>query len=417
MCKASPTRFSGGPIQIVGTPPPAPRVFPAPPRQDPFGLTPQQVAPAVSEFRALFTDRQAKYHVEYGQFAVVEASREQLAVNAYDIKDTALKREILELIRETGWNTLAGTKFGPGVKVGKTYQEGLPAGHPDKHKTIGVVRSAVKVAADPVYQAATRAARLAMVGVDAADRAVAQQILDDPSATGQAAYDSVNKWLALPALGPMTFPALSLPRQVAMYINCKVQCGSAANATGLLLLKARGINPASVASFAHTTLATKTDRDSRSPKGTGNMILKYKPQALANAMTAASAVLANGYLIAGCLSGAEFEPDEHPFPEHYFLIFKALGNKFLFWDPAVSATNITAPASHATAFTQMGPGIGVLAYDTSDPARPMFSTGYDFTDLNDVVTEEKHDFWGDHKFYTRRHRYQVATLYKPVPPP
>jgi hypothetical protein len=363
---------------------------------------PAQLEASAQAFKDVFDTNNATYHRMQGQFAVVGAMQEVLRGVIFGINNTALREELLDLMRGSGWSGLSNALRSSNVRVGQTYQNGLPAGHPDKSKPMGVLRSTSIVNITQAYKDATATARqlIADTSVPPADRAAAKQILDDVSGTGQWAYNAVNQWLGAPRIGPMLFDKVSLPRQAALFLNSLVMCGSAAQFTAKQLLNTRGIPPQSLPAFPFTTLTGLSEKDSRST--TENLMLNYEPARLQNAMQAATSILAaGGYLVAGCLSGKVYEAAKHPFPEHYILLFAVSGAQFLFWDPDVSVTNIQALGM------RLGPAIGVLFYNTADPSKPKLSTGLDFADLSAVAPD------GHHVDHPVRHRYQIVTLEKP----
>jgi hypothetical protein len=363
---------------------------------------PAQLEASAQVFKDVFDTNNATYHRTQGQFAVVGAMQEVLRGTIFGINNTALREELLNLMRENAWSSLSSALRSSNVRVGQTYQNGLPAGHPDKSKPMGVLRSASIVNTTQAYQDATATARqlLADASVSPADRAAARQILDDVSGTGQWAYNTINQWLGASRIGPMAFDKVSLPRQAALFLNSLVMCGSAAQFTAKQLLNTRGIPPQSLPAFSPVTLTSLSEKDSRSTPG--NLILNYERSRLQNVIQAATAVFAaGGFLVAGCLSGKDYEAADHPFPEHYILLFAVSGAQFLFWDPDVAVTNIQELGM------RLGPAIGALFYDTTDPSKPKFSTGLDFADLLAV------DASGHHVGHRVRHRYQVVTLAKP----
>lgn len=375
-------------------PPPA-----APPPPDPLPIA-AELVDAAKAFRNLFDTHDATYHRLGGQFSVPDAMREQLRVKIFGIENAALREELLNLIRGSSWVSLKNGLRSANVRIGQGYQKALPVGHADKAKPIGTVKSDQTVASTQVYQSATARARELMATASAADKAIAKDVLDDNTATGDWAYGAVNQWLAAATIGPRVFPKISLPRQAAVWVNSLVMCGSTAASTARQLLKTRGVASSSLPAFAATSLSSPAQKDSRS--STGNLMLAYQSAPLQTALTKAAALLtAGGYLVAGCLSGKEYEKDQHPFPEHYILLFAAQGNRYLYWDPDTTSTDIDDLR------TKLGPAIGILVHDTTDAARPTFTTGFDFTDLSTINGA------GNHIDHPSRHRYQVATLEKP----
>lgn len=381
--------------------PSPPAALPPPPPTPPVDPLPiaAELTAAAKTFRDLFDTNNATYHRLGGQFAVPDAMREPLRGKIFGIGDTTLREELLSLIRGAGWGDLTDALRSAGIRIGLAYQKALPAGHADKSKPIGTVKSSQSVAAAPAYRTATARARELMARASAADRAIAAEVLDDNSANGEWAYGAVNQWLAAPTIGPRVFPKISLPRQAALWVNSLVMCGSTAASTARQLLKTRGIASSSLPAFATTSISGLTQLDSRS--SADNMILAYQAAPLQSVLTKATALLtAEGYLVAGCLSGKKYEKGQHPFPEHYILLFAVHGNRYLFWDPDVTSTDI------GDLRNKLDPSIGILVHDTIDAARPTFGTGFDFNDLT-TLTGNYHDA------HRVRHRYQVATLEKP----
>ena len=386
----------------------APNTAPEGPGPDPGGgpvstfPLPPALETAAQAFKQLFTDNGSEYHLLGGQFALVRAMRAALKTRIYDINDTALREALLALVEGDGWGDLSGALRSAGVRIGQAYQNGLPAGHPDKTKPLGVLRSGSTVTGTTAYTSATTSARAKMnaAQVSAADKAVATAVLNDSTANGAWAYGRVNQWLGQPKLAAATFDKVSLPRQCALFLDSLVMCGSASQFTAKQLLKTRNVAAQSLPAFTPVTLTNLNAKDDRST--TTNLMLNYTPSQLQTVVAAARTLLSGGgYLVAGCLSGRKYEAGEHPFPEHYILLFAADDNTFLFWDPDVSVTDIAELSG------KLGPAIGVLFYDNSDAARPKLSTGLNFNDLSNV------DISGHHTKHPKRHRYQIVTLQKP----
>jgi hypothetical protein len=287
------------------------------------------------------------------------------------------------------------------VRLGEATRKSVPPTHPDASKLAGVLRSESIVNTTRTYRESTATARrlLDEPAVSPADRTLALEVLDDKTANGNWSWMTINNWMAAP-LGPVTFDKLSLPRLLALALNATVQCAPIATATAKKLLKARGIAATAVPSFSPTSLTGVAQKDSRST--TTNLILNYNPAQLNTVMTSVRSTLGVGYLIAGCLSGEKFEADEHPFPEHFIMLFAADNDSVLFWDPAASATHIYEFGD------RLGSAIGILYNDHADPAKPKFTTGEDFADLSTLDGRS-----GDHLKHPTRHRYQIATLAKP----
>jgi hypothetical protein len=185
-----------------------------------------------------------------------------------------------------------------------------------------------------------------------------------------------------------------------LYLTATTLCAGVAGSTARQLAKTPPLNPTPIPAFTPVSLSSTASKDARSVKG--NLILKYSAAQLQTAMTAASAVLnAGGYLVAGVLSGREWEEKDHPFPEHYILLFAMEGNHLLYWDPDTSSANITELGN------RLGYALGIITYDTTDPALPTLTTGFDFNDLFTI------DGGGYHRAFRNRHRYQIAVLSKP----
>jgi hypothetical protein len=396
--KNPPPRPPSSGVVTIEHPPPPPK---PPPPPDPLPIADELTA-AAKAFRDLFDTNNATYHLLGGQFSVPDVMREQLRGKIFGIQDSALLEELLNLIRGSSWDTLTEALRSAPVRISQAYQKALPAGDVDKSKPIGAVKSKQTVGTTQAYRAATAHARELMAGVSAADKTLAREVLDDNTATGDWAYGAVNQWLNKPTIGPHTFDKVSLPRQAAVWVNSLVMCGDTAEKTAGKLLNTRvntqGFDPASLPAFAKTTLSGLTQTDSRSTEH--NLMLAYQSAPLQAAMDKATALLtAGGYLVAGCLSGKEYQKGQHPFPEHYILLFAAQGNRYLYWDPDTTTTDIDDLR------TKLRPAIGILVHDTSDPAHPTFTTGFDFADLSTIN--------GDyHTAHPKRHRYQVATLEK-----
>ena len=358
---------------------------------------------AAKDFKQIFRDNQAEFHVLGGQFALVDSMGDALRGMIATVSDTPLRTALLALVGGDGWDALSeGLGSAGGIRNSKPYRDALPDGHPDKPKPYGVLRSASTVMAAAVYTTTTANARQLMNAADvsAADKALATAILTDHTANGDWAYGQVNQWLGQTKLGPAIFDKSSLPRYYALYLDSLIMCGSAAQFTAKQLFKTRAVSTQTLPSFPAVTLTGLSAKDSRSTAN--NLMLNYNATRLQNAMEKAATLLnAGGYLVAGCLSGMKYEADAHPFPEHYILLFAADDKTFLFWDPDVLSADIHEMKD------QLGKAIGVLFYDDTDPTRPKFSTGIDFDDLSGIETD------GDHKKFPERHRYQIVTLKKP----
>ncbi|MBS7699819.1 MULTISPECIES: hypothetical protein [unclassified Chelatococcus] len=363
---------------------------------------PPALETAAQNFRQLFTDNGSEYHLLGGQFALVRAMRAALKTKIYDINDIALREALLALTEDDGWSDLVDALRSTGsIHNHKPYRDGLPAGHPDKAKPYGVLRSGSRVNGTAAYTSATASARDKMnaAQVSLADKAVATAVLSDNTASGEWAYGRVNQWLGQPKLAPATFDKVSLPRQCALFLDSTVMCGSASQFTAKQLFRTRNVDTQSLPAFSPVTLTSLNAKDSRSTDT--NLILNYTPNTLQSTVAKATALLsAGGYLVAGCLSGRKHE-DDHPPIEHYILLFAVADNMFLFWDPDVSVTNIAELTS------KIGPAVGVMIYDNADSTRPKLSTGLNFSDLSDI------DINGHHTNHRKRHRYQVMTLAKP----
>jgi hypothetical protein len=248
---------------------------------------------------------------------------------------------------------------------------------------------------------------MAAPSMSAADRAIAIEVLDDKSANGEWTWNTLRKWMDAPTLGPVIFDKLSLPRVLGLALNSTVQCAPIASSTARKLYATRPPSADPIPPFVGYTFAMKASKDSLRPQDTdtvrsqaaGNLILRWNPAQLDAAVQSARTLIPKRYLVAGCLSGFKWDFDEHPFPEHYILIFAVQDDTMLFWDPDATSTHITEFGE------RLGINIGLLYYDHSDPAKPTFSTGVDFTDLSTLSG-------GDHLAHRRRHRYQIATLAK-----
>jgi hypothetical protein len=410
------TQFSNAdkPFQIKGTPAPSQAAAGGASSVSGTGITVAiELIGDAQAFRKLFTDNQASYHLESGQFAVFEAFRQHFKSKIYDIDNSSLRNELLALSdkqsysQTDGWPVLSSELQSSDVRVGQKYKDSLPATDSDKSKPTGCLRSRAIVNQTTAYKKATARARQLMAdsSVSAADRTLAATLLDDVSGTGEWAATVTYAWLGGSSLGALSFDKTSLPRQCALYLFALVGCGSTAESTARKLMKAKPAT-GSIPPLPTMTLTTLSQKDKRSTEADkarsikGNLILTYASTQLQTSITAAIQVLAaGGYLNAGCLSGIDHESD-HPPIEHYILIFANKDKQFLFWDPDTSATNIRSAAS------QLGPAIGILTYDTTDPSQPTFSTGTDFEDLKNV------DPSGNHERNPQRHRYQIMTLAK-----
>jgi hypothetical protein len=397
------TGSEAAPPEKHKVPPPPPPPPPAPPT---LPLSPA-LEQAAKDFKKLFTDNNAAYHLIGGQGAVTRAMREVLVPKVWAMSADALKNELVSLIQGNGATTMKAALMHSEVRLGQKTKESLPASDPDSWKLAGVLRTKSIVNTTRTYKETTATARrlLEDPAVSAADRALALEVLDDKTATGAWSWATLDTWMAAP-LGPVTFDKVSLPRLLALFLNGTVQCAPIAGATARKLLKVRGVADSAVPAFGGATLTGVTQKDSRSTPI--NLILNYNPTQLANVMNSVRTVLsvtnANaGYLVAGCLSGEKWEEKEHPALEHFIMLFAADNDAALFWDPAASA------ATHIREFgDRLGPGIGLLYYDHADPAKPKWSTGVDFTDLFTLEGRS-----GDHLAHRTRHRYQIQTVAKP----
>lgn len=363
---------------------------------------------AAKDFKKLFTDNGASYHLLGGQGALTSVMREKLVAKVWAMSADVLKNELVDLIQGNGYRTMRNALLHSEVRLGEATRKSLPPTDPDSSKLAGVLRTNSIVNTTRTYRETTATARRLMAdpAVSAADRAVATEVLDDKAANGQWSWNTLGNWMAAPGLGPVTFDKFSLPRLLALYLNATVQCAPMASSTARKLFRTRGVSPSTVPAFPGRAFAVaigkgvlrKQDKDDRSTDA--NLILRYNAAQLDAAVQSARAVLATGYLVAGCLSGMVWDFNDHPFPEHYILLFAADGDVMLFWDPDAGSTNI------AEFGNRLGSNIGLLFYDHSDPAKPTLSTGVDFSDLSSLSG-------GDHAAHRRRHRYQIATLAKP----
>lgn len=390
-------------------------------------------------FKQQFIANNAKYHLEGGQIAPNMEMARQLVAKVDAIKAMSagdgvdeLKKALRDLLQGAGQSEMRKALKGDAVRWGDNdiYRDlkKRDPGHPDFKKPLGVLRTFSIVNTTTTYRETTAAARrlLTRATLSDADRKFVTEMLDDKSANGDWSYNYLIKWMSDP-LGPLDVTEkMSLPRVLALFLNGTVQCAPMAAATARKLYKSRGITSASTPAFPTRIFAEQPDKKvpklrpkdedtdpGRSTKG--NLILRYNPAQLESAMQAARSLLANGdpahdahagYLVAGCLSGFQWEnvltvgeKRAQPFPEHYILIFAADNDTLLFWDPDTYSTNITEFGE------RLGVNIGLLYYDHSDPAKPTLSTGVDFADLSTLNG-------GEHKAHFRRHRYQVADLVK-----
>jgi hypothetical protein len=387
----------------------------APPAVPTLPLSPE-LENAAGAFKKLFIDNNAKYHLEGGQGAVYREMRRLLVEKVWAMKTDSLKTELVSLLQGDGFTMMRAELFHSEVRLSLESINKLKKddpGHPDTTKVPGVLQSNSIVNTTRTYRDTTARARSLMAdpAVSAPDRQLATEILDDKSANGNWSWNTTASWMAVPKLAPVVFDKISLPRVLALAINASVQCAPIAASTAQKLYRTRGVAIASVPPFAAQTFCTKAsefklrpqDVDDRSTDR--NLILRYNPTQLDNAMQAARTLLApatpsSGYLSAGCLSGFTWEAtgkDRHPFPEHFILIFAAHNDCMLFWDPDASSTYITEFGN------RLGINIGLLYYDHSNPARPTLSTGVDFADLSTLSG-------GDHDAHRRRHRYQISQL-------
>jgi hypothetical protein len=387
----------------------------SPPVAVPTLPLPPELETAASAFKKLFIDNNAKYHLEGGQGALTREMRRVLVDKVWAMGADSLKNELVDLLQGSGQSTMRASLFHSEVRLSQPEIERLKKddpSHPDASKLAGVLKSNSIVNTTRTYRETTATARRLMAdpSVSAADRTLAADVLDDKSATGNWAFNTLGNWMSKPTLGPVVFDKMSLPRVLALALNSTVQCAPIAGSTALKLYRTRAVTPASAPAFTAQTFVMKAskkklrsqDVDERSTDN--NVMLRYNPAQLANAMQQARILLAPtlpsaGYLSAGCLSGFKWEYDDHPFPEHFILIFAAHNDTFLFWDPDATSTDITEFGN------RLGINIGLLYYDQSDPAKPTLSTGVDFADLSTLSG-------GDHATHRRRHRYQIATLSK-----
>jgi hypothetical protein len=357
-------------------------------------------------FKKLFVDNGALNQFENGQFTVSSAMQEKAYSRAYTLQRATLATALSSLIKGSGRpgdpdrsraGQLLAALSKSGMLISGRERRSLPEGHADKAKPIGCVRGNVVVAKQPIYGKETKDAHDAMndPAVTPEDKAEAKAILDDTSATGDWAASTTYAWLGKSKLEPIDFDSVSLPRYIALHFFAKVGCGSTAGATGLQLLGSRGISAASVPKISETLI----DTSKRDPEGK-LLVIKYSESKLANAINKTKAVLtAGGYVLAGCVSGLIQDPD-HPPVEHYILIFGFEGDRFLFWDPDVSVTDIAIYAD------SLPSPIGLLYYKSGPGSR--FSTAEDDADLTDL------DGDGMHNRHPKRKRYQVVLLTNPT---
>jgi hypothetical protein len=378
------------------------------------------LAAAATNFKNLFITHNAAYHLNNGQMAVLKAFQDALVFRITNIGDNTLRNELMSLCNGSGWarvpeNPVSGSlsyKLRTSRRmIGKKYQEGLPAGHPDEkgRKPMGALKSAMTINSEKLYQDAIKPALDLANAASAADKTEALAILTgDNTGTGEWAASTINGWFSRSKIGPVSFPKVSLPRQCALFIYSLVGCGDTARFTGKQLLGTQNVVAGSIPVFTTASLGfgskgySKDDRSLR-----GNLIIKYAPAKLQSAVTAAKNVLTagpaaspafvGGFLIAGVLSGKEHESD-HPIVEHSILIFAVSGKQFLFWDPDVGSANILKYGA------QLGVSLGLLVHDQSEADTPRMTTGEDFADLFDI------DGNGFHRQNPNRHRYQVLTL-------
>jgi hypothetical protein len=404
--------FSKPWIKIFGTPPP---MRPATPTFTfPFNA---ELEAAAKAFKQAFDTRGATYHRAYGQFAAQIAMQEALKAQVNTITDTTLKNELMSLVDGKGWDDLSYKLYHSPIMNDQPYQLSLPDGHVDKKRTTGIVKDKSSINTTLDYQKATDSARklLANTSLSDADKKMADNILNDQSGTGAWALAFMNNWLNTLPLGPLPFgkvfpfDKVSLPRQCALFINSLVMCGELAIKTARKLYEALPLQPTSLPAFPVTWVTTEGEVDKARSKAAGNMIQTYNPGKLKAAIDKATALLAaGGYLVAGVLSGEKHETN-HPYPEHYIMLFAVSGNMFLFWDPDAVTTQIEdlGKKLNPPQDELLGPALGVLFYDTTDPAKPTFSTARNSIDLENL------DNNGNHRSYYRRHRYQVVKLEKP----
>jgi len=387
----------------------------SPPVAVPTLPLPPELESAAAAFKKLFIDNNAKYHLEGGQGALTREMRRLLVDKVWSMGADSLKNELVDLLQGSGQSAMRRSLFHSEVRLSQAEVERLKIddpSHPDASKLAGVLKSNSIVNTTRTYRETTATARRLMAdpSVSAADRTLAVDILDDKSASGNWSFNTLANWMSRPTLGPVVFDKMSLPRVLALALNSTVQCAPIAGATAMKLYRTRGTTPASAPAFTARTFAMAASKKSLRPQDvddrstSNNLMLRYNPAQLASAMQEARTLLAPtlssaGYLSAGCLSGFKWEYDEHPFPEHFILIFAAYNNTLLFWDPDATSTDITEFGN------RLGINIGLLYYDQSDPAKPTLSTGVDFVDLSTLSG-------GDHATHQRRHRYQISALSK-----
>src|SRR5687767_4258246 len=109
MCKPANAVHNPGVEQVRIAPPPASAVtgggggggtgstFPLP----------AQLEASAQAFKDVFDTNNATYHRTQGQFAVVGAMQEILRGTIFGINNTALREELLDLMRGSGWTSLS----------------------------------------------------------------------------------------------------------------------------------------------------------------------------------------------------------------------------------------------------------------------------------------------------------------------